>query len=385
MLVKDIDTATKSINVYTLFASDIDNTHGLYNSTPNGEYDRNIIDWTVQGLHYQLVQPNKLAYVSDENMTVYINGTAIDQWSYNETTGVITINCSPFSTRDVAVKFNKLNDVSATKQTMQMIQANNSEKTGQAATLEEVLTGDNIFLNYIKFTEEPQVGATSSMGFTAYAELTGKNDVTVSAQKSDGESIPTSIIKNQIKEKLPASAWNDKQYYQSTTLSAYLGQITNGSSIQKEFTGIYGEVAYNMFLANKNKSATCISQALSLIEGDLLNHIEKSNDSQWNQALTGKWRLDGEEARYITGTMKEEFLGGTLESDSGYAFFDVVCARLSDAALTAKGIDALNKNESRFDYTANATIVKIQENDTGTGGWLYVCVWSKTILDEDKV
>ena len=210
MLVKEANLATKNVDILTLFNSDIEKLHGLDKVTPNHNIGVNIKDWFLQGLTYQLVPNDKLAYVSDENLTIYVNRNQSDAWFYDETTGEICIICDPYTTDEVAVKFEKLNDVSVTEQMLQATQANNG--IGQAYSLEdydeissaldELFGGGsnnvNPFLHCLHYEEEmPQIGEWQKLGFTTSAVPLDKNGEVVGSITSIGtgatESIPDNL------------------------------------------------------------------------------------------------------------------------------------------------------------------------------------------------
>ena len=400
LLVKDVDTATKTINVYTLFDSEIDNTHGLYNATPNGEYSYNIKDWEIAGLSYQLVQPKQLAYVSASNLTVYANCTQIDTWAYDETTGVITIVATPYATTEIAVKFNNINDdATVAEQTIQMLQAQTVGDVGYAATevtLQQALSGDNYFLDCITYEDVgPQIGTSQSLGFHCLALKSGASSVSVwTTAAYNGESAPSETVKKYAQEALKGDFNNSKgSLLDSTTLSAAC--TMSHDAAHKQIAAYYGEVVHNLFLARKNNDMTALNAAVSIAQKHLLNDVSDSETAYDDHALTTQWcTYEGNVeryGRYIVGTLKKDFLGGTIAQGDGYAFFDATCGRISAPnadALALQNNDAENKNNGHwitgYDYRSNVTILDYTPNSDGTGGYLYVCVWSKTLLDETQ-
>ena len=398
-LVKDIEAATRTVDIYTLFDASIENTHGLQNSTPNKSLEYNIIDWEVGGLQYQLVQPAQLAYASKENLTVYVNGEATDAWIYDDTTGIITISCDPYITREVAVKFNKVNNATLAEQILQMLQTATSETVGQATTFEEAFAnlGNNAFLNYIQYDEEmPQIGATQSLGFTTVVKLKDGELYQIESVKGGNESPPLTIVETEVKNWLDLNL-KIGDVYQSTTLAAIQSEMGLGVTYD------YGEVVYNLFMAQNhaaNDTTDYLAIAVSVAENKLLSAVVDNNwmvdtdgdgwsdapaalRTGWLESWTDENGQTQKHGRYITGTMSESFLGGTIAQDSGYVFFDVQCARIEGSEAMATAMATANgKWNKQYDYRANATIVDIQYNADKTGGYLYICIWSKSLQEE---
>jgi hypothetical protein len=405
MLVKELKGATKDVDVASLFSSEIKNLHGLNTSTPNGSKEFNIEDWLTYGLRYQLVQSQDLAYVSTENLTVFVNGMETDQWSYNATTGEITIGCSPYKTNEVVVRFNSLNDVSIEQKTLQWFQASDNTAVAQSADLKTVLDeqGNNIYLTKINYEDkEPEIGAFNRLGFAAYAAV--RDDGTVhnlanmfnTSEESVSNTLITIVEKHMSDEKM-LTMKEKTGHFSGHTLSAF--QTGKGSSVSHK----YGNVVYNMWLANKEKDSAKASEhlknAVAAAEADLLTKV--SDEMDYSKLLTTSWdswnkwddgkesvdldhdgKRDNIDGRYLLGTwVTDNFLGGKIGPNDGHAIFDVVCAHIEAPNATITDIMKAQGgiNSGADCLGTNATIVDIKKDEDGQGGYLYVCIWSRVI------
>lgn len=448
-LVKDVASMEKQIDVFSVFSAEINDWHGLDKVTPNKTMSFNVLDSAAGGLQVSLAPAEYLAYISHENLEVYVNHTKISGWIYNDVNGILTINDSPFTTRSITIKFTDVETPSKTEQLLQSIQTN--DETGVAGTtLEQSLDGDNPFLTYLQYTTEaPKVGETQQLEYTGFVSIDhNKKEVLRVGQQAFHISVPEDTVRKVINEYVqthaPITDKNGHTVWTSDTLTAYQGMATGVIEGRDERVAqIYGYVTLNMFMNYKynagmnmdsnyydsngdgvaewhdNKqtiSATdAIKWAIADIEGWLLwqpndNITNVDTVGSYGYALTKVWMAgdwakanmkdtDGDGkgdtlqyyGRYITGSTKDTFLGGTVP-DSAHVMFDVICARMESPNLDyiKQMQDAFGANSSQkgnYDYRANATIIKktSQQVTLSDGsvadGYLYICVWSQTMQD----
>lgn len=386
-LVESIDDYTREITIATIFNSDIENTHGLLKNTPNGKYAFNVKEWNTSGLIFQLVDQDRLAYVSKDDLSVYVNHIEFDAWSYDETSGQMLVNCLPGATDIVIVKFNDVIDADALSQTLQASAA--PGQIAQAASFKDskVISGDNPFLKKLYFEQEkPQPGATTAMEFLYFTW--NENGTIKSMQQSGACNVP---LVDTVTREFMQKATKVDGYYQTATISAF--QTDPNYDF---FTDNYGMVVYNVWLYSDSGDTDALSKALhwsikkmgGIPEEDNETHIVHSG---YQYPFTDTWRVnywsDGKMTdfvgRYVAGMniadANNPFLGGILKDDSGYAFFDVSCAKIT--APESMSTTAWN-NFHNANYTSGvnhwdskATIVEIDEEN----GYLYICLWARAL------
>lgn len=404
MLVKEIDDATKDIDIITVFDPSITDTYGLEKTTPNGTYTQNMKEWLAGGLSYQLVNEDQLAYVSSENFTVFVNYTETSEWTYDAITGKITINCSPYATRNIAVKFNQLNDATISQKLLQYFQAKTKTDTAQCAgetSFEQAFKGDNLFLKYIQYdNQEPVAGTMQELGFAlfVYEDWKNGNYNTIVANNHSvvysAEPIPIETVRS-VTEKAITTRVGVDQYYRTTTISAHQdGRNVSGADLA------YGEVLYNVFLASVKKDSSALDRAISISQNKLFSSITPDDqvvNTGMAYTMSTTWCFSGYNGRYIAGTNQNEFLGGTIKDDGGKPFFDVVCGRIEAPSSVATYVydqdpyDDMNNYygqgsaNGNTDYRTNATILKVVKNESGDGGYLYVCIWSRSLNKGDPM
>ena len=390
-LVKSMDDFTKKIDVLTLFDEDIENTHGLLKTTPNGEYEFNVREWGMSGLQYQLVDKDHLAYASKENLTVWVNETEITEFEYDETTGMIQINAAPASTDLIIVKFNDVVDADSASATLQASQKNGD--TAQAASFAEagVLTGNNPFLKKLSFEHDaPQVGATTPLTFTYFVYTKSLRSITDTYTSPTWGSVDTNTLKYVVDE-FKASTTRSQGttgYYMSTTVSAF--QTSRGTASLQ-----CGNCVYNMYLFAKQGNMDALESAknwaIDILQKDDVNH--GASLYSYNGTFVDCWRVllwsayanEGKEyyGRYITGVnIADEdnpFVGGVIKEGDGHAFFDVSCAMLN-APEVCQVSHYKEANGSAVSWASNATITEIDEEN----GYLYICLWSRTLSSHNS-
>lgn len=386
LVVEEIDEFTREITVATVFDADIENTHGLLKNTPNGRYSFSVKKWSTGGLVYQLVDSERLAYASKDNMTVFVNHVETENWAYDETTGKICIDCVPYNTEIVVVKFNDVVDANSLSQTLQASMETGT--TAQAASFSDIKwRGSNPFLHKLYFEQEaPQLGATTAMEFlyfTWYEDNRWK-----SMAQSGACDLP---LVNAVTQDFMGAYGKAGGYYITSTLSAY--QTTTGS-----ITRNYGKLVYNTWLFSATGDKDALNEANNWAVNSILNGVDTDT---WSNAFTDTWRVhlwrNGSQTnfagRYVAGMniadSKHPFLGGILKDDSGYAFFDVSCAKinapesLSYQALWeyryANGYGEINEATGAKvnAWDSKATIVEIDE----ANGFLYICAWARGMCD----
>lgn len=421
MLVKDVNDMTKAIDVFTLFDENLKDLHGLDKCTPNETMQKNVMDWSVSGLKYRLVPQDMLPYVSAENLSVYVNYAQLDNsaWFYDEWNGVITIDCEVTLTSSVAVKFNKINDVDSSTALLQYTQSVSKDEVVSAdnfSTIENAVTGNNPFLNYIKYDEAPpKVGDWQQLGYVCYVYADWRmitQNASESKQQQEIDYIASRIKQYDFNSKVPVTQvaktiykWGaqqskDGEFLVSTTLTAYQSGTIKGivPGYKETVDEVYGKVVYNMFLSSqtgeKDKDdKTNLNTALTWAQNCLLGKVDKGyHDSQnyYGAALTTVWltlESGGNGGRFITGVTDDEFLGGRIPDDAGYAMFDAICCRIE--APNAEAMHAMGQEYGKegwgVDYRSNATIVKVTEesvrlNDGTMGdGYVYICLWSQSL------
>lgn len=383
-LIKSMDDFTKKIDVITLFNEDIENTHGLLKTTPNGEYEFNVREMGLSGLKYQLVDKDHLAYASKENLTVWVNETETEEFDYDETTGIITINAAPASTDLIIVKFNDVVDADTASATLQATQKKG--ETAQAASFSEagVLTGNNPFLKKLSFEHDaPQVGATTPLTFTYFVYTKSLRNITDTYTSQTYGSVDVATLKYVVDEFKASTTRSQGKtgYYMSTTISAF--QTSRGTA-----SLACGKCVYNMFLFAKKGNMDALEEAknwaIDILQKDDVNHGK--NLYSYNGTFVDCWRVllwsayknEGKEyyGRYITGVnIADEanpFLGGVIKEGDGHAFFDVSCAMLN-APEVCQVSNFKKENGNAVHWLSNATITEIDED------YLYVCLWSRTL------
>ena len=382
MLVKSIQDLTKEIEIITLGGKDVGDEHEIVQSMPNETREIEFYKWLTSGLTYQLVPYNKLAYISAENLTVYVNAAETDAWSYDETNGFITIDCEPYKTVAVAVEINAINEVNVMANALQFLQASKDEATGEATTLQQALTGDTLFLDGIDYGEsKPSVGYTQALGWTIYAHV---NDATGACTTKEDtyaftETFPSAQTITQVFAERVQPIWAGTAkvngHFISTAVHSWDTRYTATSETTAEAV---------RYLTHNRKNGTNLSSAISVIESSLLSSI--TDDVYQGGALCRSWKDVSttnpyENGIYVTGTLSNNLLGGSLTG--GYAMFDVRCADISTAATWwSEGFDDQTEINTFWhtDYRAYATILRADDYGNGSG-YLYVAIWSKTIGD----
>lgn len=393
MLFKDIEKVTKVLSIATLFEESIDDTHGLYANTPNEDVAMDVNKWLLSGLQYQLVKPEQLAYAKSNNLEVFLNGSPYNNWEYDETSGRITIECSPFNTRHVAVKFNAVEDSTSAEQMLQEMQGAGKQNTAQALSLEDAITGDSVFLKELDYSgTEPQIGTFQELDFTALLMLDKNGQLSSINAVQGGMYIPISIIRDAVNEALSNGSlqWVNGRI-KTTTMSAFQSEPGVGQNKEmqdwlnanqggdpnnnKYYIWGYGHVVWNLYQAAYEKNMNALNNAVYISEQFLLQNKHDSTNGKldWNKALTNLWIIGNDNATYLSGTTNTSFLGGTVTN--GHAFFDLTCAQIN--APNALAYASMNGGQYKgSDYRTNATI--IGKNATH----IYVCIWSRSLNSE---
>lgn len=368
-VVEDINTATKSLGVFTVFDEDIENTYGLYSNTPNGVYHQPFKHWALYGLEYRLIKPDYLAYVSAEDLDVFVDGVLLedDMWYYNESNGMMTINCDAYRTQYIIVKFNQVQEPQSSQVMLQSLQSGNMGQAGEGdlTALKAKMGGmKNHFLNNITFTEMPQVGDYDVCNSTATVRYNAGGVTSVSGLASALDTIcDTSLIR-----KVCTNVFNDLEWSGDYILSGSLS-IEGGGSVRNEI----GRISYNLALAEYYKNdASKKQEYLAAAETAIENYMNGLPGINY-APLKSKWNIPGcGRSVYIagrTGPLQNTFLGGTINvAEDGYAMFDLSCCEMS--MPFSGGIDG--DDFPGNSWIAQTTIVDI---DTKTKE-LIVCAWS---------
>lgn len=380
-VAEDINTATKKLGIFTVFDEDIDNTYGLYNSSPNEIYHQPFKDWAFYGLEYTLVQPDKLAYVAAENLDVFVNGLLLekDQWYYDATNGRIAVNCDAYTTRDVIVKFNKIENPDSSQIVLQTLQAGNMGQAGEndlAALKTAMGTMKSQFLTNITFTEMPQVGnydilnSTGTLRYDKYGKCT-----TSIMDAAPGYACDTTTINTEAQKVVDRLGLTDEYVYGNGTIA-----FSGAGTAAKQYA--MGRISYNLALAEYNKGDASkhdlyLKNALTAIE-DYLNGTgpDLNSAGPW----TTKWNVPGcGRSVYIaarTGTLSNTFVGGTIDNTTeGYAMFDMICCEMAKPWDIPWSVDGGDFPGSQ--WVAQATIVDVDTKSKD----LIICAWSASWHD----
>lgn len=378
-IVEDIDTTTKQLGLFTTFNEDIDNTYGLYSTTPNEVSHQVFKDWHFYGLEYTLIPPEKLAYVSASNLEVYINGNIIedDAWYYDETNGKIHINCNAYTTEYIIVQINKLNTPNSSQIALQSLQSGNMGQAGanDLPVLKEKMGNmQNLFLKNITFTEEPHVGDYDQCNSTASVSYYNGSIGKVSGLGNAlGTLCDTGLIKTECKKILDNNPVWKGNYVASGTLSMQNGHLYD-----------MGAISYNLALSEYYKRAGDINNqnkymadALNATETYLADHSGGFR-SDWYVPMSSTDYKSNREV-YIsgrTGTLSTTFLGGTINNEvDGYALFDMSCCFMAKpfSNNVVNNGTFIDWNQSGDNWwCAECTIVDINESTKE----LIVCAWS---------
>lgn len=409
LLVKSVPQVTKNIGVFTIFDDDLKghkDKKQLDNVVPNGDYEFNLKEWDSLALQFQFVPENYLAYISKENLDVYLNYHILSQdaWAYDDLTGIITINADTTRTTDVVVKVKALNDVSATQQFLQTIQAKSETDIAQAASsvsMKDVLKDQNAYLHKLTYTDSPpEIGTTQKFDYMVQMDIYGGYNVGSNGgpprfhssvvHDLNGVNCDTPVEKIETTTMdLLKKSFAAHGYLKTSTISAF---NTESLQIAKE----YGSVVESLMLANKHinnkeENRTKIQEAVKKAEELLFTAYDEVSDKDTSQRIdfamkmTNKWmwnsRDDGSRYAYVYGTdLNRDFLGGTIGPNDGYPFFDVVCAQISASNWTAGVLgdgSVIQGWDSNFN--TKVTILDVEEDKTGNGGFLYLGLWATTL------
>lgn len=410
MVVKNIETTTKKIDIATSFSADIDADYTQID-VPNNSYEFNIKNWELNGLSIQLIQAKDLSKIRTEDIGVAVNGHPTDAWIYNEFDGTLTIACNYYDTYYVEIIINDICDSTTMQGVLQSYQHKNDQDVGFAATADEeafrnAFSGDSLFIKNINYEDGPPVeGTTDKMGWT-YSVDFNKTDryvieATAVTNQTKGDAAPgnnASIfweVFEPVLKSVPTSVGSGSTVYlQTTAINAYQSNdyVTN-------WTQDYGQIVYNTFLfgMKNDKSAldTLMQYASSAVTSQSSYPMWGSNPNK-THTMTA-WYVGSAETIYITGSSKlaydeDGFLGGVLSEDS-VAWFDTNCCEIIAPSADAyydmfyNGEHTVNDpstgkpREPQYfdDYDTNVTIIDVAENQDGTGGYLYLCVYSRTM------
>ena len=377
----DVNTATKNLGIFTVFDEEIDNTYGLYSSTPNEVYHQPFKDWAFYGLEYTLIPHDKLAYVAADNLDVYVNGILLerDQWYYDSTNGQIAINCDAYTTQDIIVKFNKMEDPSSEQVMLQTLQAGNMGQAGEndLTTLKSVMgTMKSQFLSNITFTAMPEVGDNDILNSTGTLRYNANGKCTTSVMAAaPGYACDIDTINEQAQKVVDKVGLSDGYVYGNGTIA-----FSGAGTAAKQYA--MGRISYNLALAEYNKGDASkhnlyLKNAITAIE-DYLNGTgpDLSSAGPW----TTKWNVPGcGRSVYIaarTGTLSNTFVGGTIDNTTeGYAMFDMICCEMSKPWDIPWSVDGGDFPGSQ--WVAQATIVDVDTKSKD----LIICAWSASWHD----
>lgn len=381
-VAEDINTVTKKLGIFTVFDEDIDNTYGLYNSTPNEIYHQPFKDWAFYGLEYTLVQPDKLAYVTADNLDVFVNGLLLekDQWYYDATNGRIAVNCDAYTTRDIIVKFNKIENPDSSQIALQTLQAGNMGQAGEndMATLKSVMgTMKSQFLTNITFTEMPQVGNYDVLNSTGTLRYDANGKCTTSIMDAaPGYACDTTTINTEAQKVVDRLGLVDGYVQGNGTIAMSLGAV---STAAKQYA--IGRISYNLALAEYHRGdaqhSVYLSNAVTAIE----NYFSgEGPDISEKGAWTTKWNVPGcGRSVYIaarTGTLSTTFVGGTIDNTTeGYAMFDMICCEMAKPWDLPYEVDGGDFPGTQ--WVAQATIVDVDTKSKD----LIICAWSASWHD----
>ena len=402
-LTKDISQLNKSISVATVGLENA--SPDVLKHAPNGMIDYNVQNWLSGGLDIELMPELLLACLDSDDLHVWVNGEEIDGWYYDEFNGHLLIACDPFETYDIIILIESTTSVDQLTSSLQAHQASTGEIVGFAATDDELafrnaFDGDSLFIKNIHFeasapiegtTEPLYFGVTVRFDLSTGKILNGDGEGQVGGHYYDGNSgdsfsksidywepIIQPIITNG--SNYVYDTVKKTQWIKTGTLSAYQ------SALQGPYD--YGNVVYDTFLLAQNDAEKDLDRLMSYVR-TLTDHKSSNGtiNGQWSdtsQRLHSCWYI-GESnccGIYINGQRnrardEDGFFGGELSEES-LAFFDLSCAdiihpnanELTDAYGTQKGSD---------DYRANATIIDVAESGDGKSGYLYVCIWSRSM------
>lgn len=384
-LFKEIDEATRSIDASTLFSEDIEDTHSLIERTPNGLLNINIKQWQVEGLSYQLFPIDSLGYVKSEYLEVYLNGSnKTEDWVYDETTGIITIKCEAGNIESVVVTVSDLQEVDESTLSIQKQQVSEFGGTPQAASMSEIVRGNNLFLKLLTFEDAlPQVGAKTNLDFTNFTYIRSTQDHDSSAITDSnyywrivpsfgsftGAHANDNSFLTFIRTQLTNSINQSGEYFETTTVSA--------NDWTESYRPVYGGFVNDLYISTQTGSCSdFIAKFTSFYKGLGASQREYEFSTSWNVQYSleknNPYKYYG---KYITGCTSDNFLGGKVKSMDGgnYAYFDMSCA-----VITAPAWDyEVGKNEPSdlHPFRSSASIIEVDTKNN----LLYVGVWSRTL------
>ena len=381
LLVEDINEATKTIDVSTLFHKDIEDTHGLVEKTPNHQVVFNLKQWYAGRLSYKLIPEDSLAYIRSDYLEVYVNYEKTEDWQYDETTGEITIQCEPAWTENVVVTVSELSDVNEETLAIQAQQSGNGHGIPQAASMSEVVKGNNLFLKKLTFDkEEPKVGAKTDLSFCNYVYIKGKhsNDWVVNNDSNwevswkygptFGAHSSKSAFVNFLRNSLSSDITSSNRFFDTTTVAAE--EAVSDLSIMNKFA----DFANSIYQSTKTGTA---QDFIDEFVGWYSDDNEYNFSTNWDVYAWENGKMTNYAGKYVTGIAGSNFLGGKVKATGdNYAYFDMSCAMIvAKNQQTADSFNNANRPDSPGTLRSSASILEIDEKNK----LLYVAIWSKTI------
>lgn len=421
---EDVKTVTKNVELVTIFSDNSGAQEEHKNGVANRVEEFNIRECQFDDITYRLVDSNKLAFFSKENMKVYFNGSPFDSWSYDECTGYLTISANIFSMKNIMVEITAINDVDEEQLSLQSIQVNDS-LSPNAAGLTDVVRDYNEYIDYIQYDDvEPQLGYYQQMDYVSRVLLgvdRSGNAITpsvVSVTGSTHTSFPRTVL-DLLTEKakdngyvngyLKSATWaTQSQIYDNVT------GITRPSSVppiadpnmqgdKLQSSEVYGEISYYLFkarhevLTGGSNATTYINYVNDLADAYLFKfsgsrvftNSDYANDSaqpyekQWptDRLVDNRWHTHcgAEQSRYVCGIKRttEKFLGGVVH---GSVLIDGDCCNIRGSASWATEINnVFGHNGNQTDYQCGTSIIYVSPVDETGYGDMWTCMWSRSL------
>ena len=424
---EDINTVSKEVTLITNFAENSNIPEDYKAGLANRAELFPIRECQMGDISYRLVDSNKLALFSRENMHVYIDGIEFDSWDYNENTGYLTLSANLLSIHSILVEIDAINDVTFEAINIQEQQADD-ELAPSASGLSDVVRDYNEYIEYLQYDDEmPKVGTHQSLDYVARVIL-GVTLQNGSKQSSDVVSVasngrfPTDLV-GLISQKAQNNGWLNG-YLKSATWSTV--PVTNGTDLMdnvnrndldvpklpgdmstQDYRDLYGEIAYRLYQAkiatSESDKEKYIGYANALANAYLFNfNPDKVSDSdykedsadpngkQWptNRFVDARWHTHcgTSQSRYVGGLYEstKTFLGGEVH---GNVLIDGDCCQITASSSWAANVNQAlgnsNSHGNNTDYQCGSSIIAVSAPGKDGVGDMWVCTWSESLQDTD--
>lgn len=387
----NIETFTKEFAIVTGFADNSTN-NPLKNRVPFGVFKRGVKDWLISGLSINLIQPEHLAYVSKENLKVYVNESETENFVYDETTGILSFpDSSPYDIHNIMVYIEKLNDVSFSDVTLQYSQYLSGNETAQAISWADV--PNNNMCGHIEFTSAPQIGYAEALEFYAFAyqevgsassavlDFANMNVVNITVFDNATGAVSADDIRealgyaydNGTDSKVTANIYSNTDVTNAANDVLTLWQpFYSGDTKVKNLFSALQSMYENYNLNNTSVPSSYITSVNSALNAMT---IATPNNSSMSGEMLNKWQYwdDGVQGMgervgmYVVGHTngRTNLLGGTVTQ--GYPYFTVGCTQLNveNPGFTYDPAPSVSKND------IHKTVASIVGKDDE---YLYVCI-----------